>query len=60
VVAGSGAAAVVLVSCDPASLARDAKLLAASGYVLGSVSVVDLFPLTSHIEVVSTFAPLGS
>lgn len=54
-VAAVGATAVVLVSCDPAALGRDADLLQAVGYrYIGSV-LVDLFPHTSHVEVVSRF-----
>jgi 23S rRNA (uracil1939-C5)-methyltransferase len=45
----------VLISCDPASLARDAKLLARAGYVHDRSEVVDTFPHTTHIEVVSRF-----
>lgn len=62
-VAGTGADLCVLVSCDPAALGRDAKLLAEAGYDhVGSV-VVDLFGHASHIEVVSGFtkrAELGT
>ena len=54
-IAGTGATRVALVSCDPAALGRDAKLLAAAGYVLRSATLVDLFPHTSHVEVVSRF-----
>jgi tRNA/tmRNA/rRNA uracil-C5-methylase (TrmA/RlmC/RlmD family) len=50
-----GAAVLVLVSCDPASLARDAVLLAKRGYRLSSVELVDLFPHTFHVETVSRF-----
>ena len=49
----SDAARVVLVSCDAAALARDVRLLDASGFDLQSVTLVDLFPHTPHIEVVS-------
>jgi 23S rRNA (uracil1939-C5)-methyltransferase len=54
-VAGTGAHRVVLISCDPASLARDVGLLAGEGYVLGGLRVVDLFPQTPHVETVSWF-----
>ena len=46
---------VVLVSCDPASLARDARLLADAGYRAESVEVLDLFPQTPHVECVTRF-----
>lgn len=54
-VAAAGAGRVVLVSCDPASLARDSQLLDAAGYRLVSVVMVDAFPHTFHIETVSRF-----
>ncbi len=46
---------LALVSCDPAALGRDARLLAEAGYDLQSSQLVDLFPHTSHVEVVSRF-----
>ena len=46
---------IVLISCDPASLARDAGLLTTSGYRLDWVQPVDLFPQTYHIETVARF-----
>jgi 23S rRNA (uracil1939-C5)-methyltransferase len=54
-VAATGAGRVALVSCDPAALGRDAKLLTAAGYDLVACQLVDLFPHTSHVEVVSRF-----
>ena len=47
---------LVLVSCDAASLARDARLLAAHGFALESCLLIDAFPHTPHVEVVSAFA----
>lgn len=46
---------LVLVSCDPASLGRDASLLAGSGWRHCESVVVDMFPDTSRIEVVTRF-----
>jgi len=47
---------VVSVSCDPASAARDSRLLVDAGYSLDWVQPVDLFPQTPHIETVSRFS----
>lgn len=41
---------VVYVSCDPATLARDVKLLCEKGFALTHAEAVDLFPRCSHIE----------
>jgi 23S rRNA (uracil1939-C5)-methyltransferase len=51
--AATGAPTVVVVSCDPAALGRDAGLLVTAGYALDSLRLVDLFPGTPHVEVVS-------
>jgi len=49
----AGPPQVVLVACDPASLARDAAALAGQGYRLERVVPVDLFPMTHHVEAVA-------
>lgn len=53
--AEAAAPRMVLVSCDPASLARDAVLLADAGYRLSSLTLVDAFPHTFHVETVACF-----
>jgi 23S rRNA (uracil1939-C5)-methyltransferase len=55
VLTATGAPRLVLVSCDPVSLARDAGLLREAGYDHVRSTVYDLFPQTHHVEVVTTF-----
>ncbi len=55
-VASTGADRVVLISCDAASLGRDAALLVGHGYRPISSTVLDLFHQTSHIEAVTMFS----
>jgi 23S rRNA (uracil1939-C5)-methyltransferase len=51
--AALGPRRMVYVSCDPATLARDAVHLAAAGYRLIEAQPVDLFPQTFHVETVA-------
>ncbi len=47
---------LVYVSCDPATLARDIKILDGLGYKLQEYAPFDLFPRTSHVETAAWFA----
>lgn len=50
---------IVYVSCNPDTLARDARLLIDLGYRMGEVTPFDLFPRTGHIENVTCFTRAG-
>jgi len=51
-IAMTSAKRVVYVSCNPATLARDVKVLVKHGFSLVSASPVDMFPQTAHVETV--------
>ena len=53
-IADSGVPNVWYLSCDPATLSRDLKFLAAKGYILGAVQPFDMFPQTGHVETLVT------
>jgi 23S rRNA (uracil1939-C5)-methyltransferase len=50
------AARLVYVSCDIATLARDARMILDAGYRISSARAFDLFPGTAHIETVISFS----
>jgi 23S rRNA (uracil1939-C5)-methyltransferase len=51
---------IVYVSCDPATLARDVKLLSQRGYTLTHAEAFDLFPRTFHVETLVSLSQLKS
>jgi 23S rRNA (uracil1939-C5)-methyltransferase len=55
-IAASKVANVVAVSCNPATFARDARLLIDGGYRLTALTPVDQFRYSSHVEIVAQFA----
>ena len=51
--AGMQPSRIVYVSCNVATFARDAKILAELGYEVKEVTPVDMFPQTMHVETVA-------
>jgi 23S rRNA (uracil1939-C5)-methyltransferase len=52
-VIAQGAEHLVYISCDPATLARDGRLLIMGGYTINEIHLLDMFPQTYHIESLS-------
>ena len=58
-VVARGARRVIYVSCDPPTMARDARRLLDGGYRLEGLRAFDLFPNTPHVESVGIFDAAG-
>jgi 23S rRNA (uracil1939-C5)-methyltransferase len=58
-IARHGASRIIYVSCDPPTMARDARRLLDAGYRLESLQGFDLFPNTAHVESVGVFLAAG-
>ena len=53
--AASAVPVIAMVSCNPVTFARDARILVAGGYRLDWVQVVDQFRWSVHVELVARF-----
>jgi len=51
---------VAYLACDPASFARDLRVLLDEGWTLASLRGLDLFPMTEHVELVALLDPPGA
>ena len=48
---------IVYVACDPASFARDLRVLLDEGWRLARLRAFDIFPMTEHVELVAAIEP---
>ncbi len=53
----AGVRRIVYVSCDPASFARDLRVLLDEGWRLADLRAFDIFPMTEHVELVAAIDP---
>jgi 23S rRNA (uracil1939-C5)-methyltransferase len=53
--AAEGSPILAYISCDPATLARDSKILTAGNYTLKALRFYDFYPQTAHIESLAVF-----
>lgn len=60
VLAVAGPERVVMVSCEMTTLARDARILADGGYVLDTLTPIDQFSWSAHLEAVAVFTRTGA
>ena len=51
---------ILFVSCDVATLARDARRLVDAGYHVDRIDAFDMFPNTPHVETLSVFEKVGN
>lgn len=56
----STAKKLVYISCDPATLARDLKMLTENGFAVRDVKLVDMFAKTMHVETVALLSKLNT
>ena len=54
-IANSDMANIVMISCNPATFARDARVLADAGFIMGDILPVDQFLYSPHLEVIAGF-----
>jgi 23S rRNA (uracil1939-C5)-methyltransferase len=54
-IARFGAKSIVYISCQPASLVRDSKVICDNGYRLTHLGIMDMFPQTAHVESMAVF-----